>query len=292
MATRDYPPNTRKPRDDEIDTFGLTHQGKVRKENQDHYLLASIYKRLQIIATSLPSKAAQFATGEDRVAYVAMVADGVGGGVGGQEAASTAVESAMQYVHDSMDCYLGKSDDEAAFADALQRTAIRSHEAILARRAAMAETRAMATTLTLFLGVWPRYYLLQVGDSRYYRWRDGTLTQVTRDQTFAEALVDSGALTREAAGQSRLAHILSSALGAEETLPVVTALEADWRNIHLLCSDGLTKHVSDKRIGEILGSMTSAKQACEQLLQDALDGGGTDNITLIVGRTIPKNPSM
>ncbi len=283
-----YPPNTRKPTDAELDTFGLTHQGKVRKENQDHFLLASIYKRLHVIASSLPPQL-QLSDVEDRVAYVAMVADGVGGGVGGQLAAATAVESAMQYVHDSMACYLGREDNETGFADALQRAALRSHEAILARREGLGESRAMATTLTLFLGVWPRYYLLQVGDSRYYRWRDGTLTQITRDQTFAQALVDSGALTPEAAGQSRLAHILSSALGAEETLPVVTPMDADWRNVHLLCSDGLTKHVSDERIAEVLGGMTSAQQACEQLVQDALDGGGTDNVTVLIGRTIPKD---
>lgn len=286
MAT--YPPNTRKPTDAELDNYGMTHQGKVRKENQDHFLLASIYKRLQIISSSLPPSL-QPKDAEDRVAYVAMVADGVGGGAGGQVAAATAVESAMQYVNDSMACYLGREDNETGFADALQRAALRSHEAILERREALAETRAMATTLTLFLGVWPRYYLLQVGDSRYYRWREGKLMQITRDQTFAQALVDSGALTPEAAGQSRLAHILSSALGAEETLPVVTPMDADWRNVHLLCSDGLTKHVSEARIGEILGTMTSAKQACEQLIQEALDGGGTDNITVVIGRLVPKD---
>lgn len=280
------PPNSRKPSDAELDTFGLTHQGKVRKENQDHFLLASIYKRLHVIASSLPPEA-QLSNSEDRVAYVMMVADGVGGGAGGRLAAATAVESTMQYVHDSMACYLGREDDETGFADALQRAALRSHQAILERRAALEERRPMATTLTLFLGVWPRYYLLQVGDSRYYRWREGKLMQFTRDQTFAQSLVDSGALTPEAAGQSRLAHILSSALGAEETLPVVTPMDSDWRNVHLLCSDGLTKHVSEARIAEVLGAMTSSKQACEQLVQDALDGGGTDNITVVVGRLVP-----
>lgn len=279
------PPNSRKPTDAELDTYGMTHQGNVRKENQDHFLLASIYKRLHVVSSSLPPELRP-RDQEDRVAYVAMVADGVGGGAGGQVAAATAVESAMQYVNDSMACYLGREDDETGFAEALQRAALRSHEAILERRAALAETRAMATTLTLFLGVWPRYYLLQVGDSRYYRWRDGALMQITRDQTFAQALVDSGALTPEAAGKSRLAHILSSALGAEGTVPVVTPMDADWRNVHLLCSDGLTKHVSEARIAEVLGAMTSAKQACEQLVQDALDGGGTDNITVVIGRTV------
>jgi protein phosphatase len=69
---------------------------------------------------------------------------------------------------------------------------------------------------------------------------------------------------------------------------VVTRLQADWLNVHLLCSDGLTRHVTDERIAEVLGSMTSARQACEQLLQDALDGGGSDNITIIIGHAIPR----
>lgn len=283
----DVPPASRKPRDDEIDTFGLTHPGKVRKVNQDHYLLASVYKRLAVIATSLPETDAL--PTEERVAYLAMVADGVGSGVGGGEASATALQSSLQYVNDSMACFLGRDEENAMeTAEALQRAALRSHEAILARRVATGAEGTMATTLTLFLGVWPRYYLMQVGDSRYYQMRDGELTQITRDQTFAESLVEAGALTREAAKSSRLAHVLSSALGADETLPVVTPLPADWRNIHLLCSDGLTKHVSDERIAEILRGMTSAKQACEQLVQEALDDGGSDNITVIVGRTVPR----
>jgi protein phosphatase len=61
-----------------------------------------------------------------------------------------------------------------------------------------------------------------------------------------------------------------------------------WRNVNLICSDGLTRHVSDERIAEILGSMTTAKHAAEQLLQEALDAGGSDNITIILGRAVPK----
>jgi serine/threonine protein phosphatase PrpC len=281
------PHKSRKPSDAELDTFGLTHPGKVRKDNQDQFMLASIYKRLAIYASSLPADMV-FPTDEERVAFVAMVADGVGGGVGGAEASATALQSTMQYVHDSMACYLGREDDETGFAEALQSAALRSHEAIRHRRDEAGTTGTMATTLTLFLGVWPRYYLLQVGDSRYYRYRNGELTQITRDQTFAQSLVDAGALSPADASRSRLAHVLSSALGADETLPVVTPLDADWDNVHLLCSDGLTKHVSDTRIAEILGSMQSSKQAAELLVQEALDAGGTDNITVIVGRTIPK----
>jgi protein phosphatase len=128
-----------------------------------------------------------------------------------------------------------------------------------------------------------------VGDSRYYVWRDGVLTQITRDQTMAQDLVDDGVLAAASADRSPMAHVLSSAIGADKTVPVVTRLQADWGNVHLLCSDGLTKHVNNARIAEVLGNMTSAKQAAEQLLQDALDGGGSDNITILVGRAVRRD---
>jgi protein phosphatase len=163
-----------------------------------------------------------------------------------------------------------------------------SHAAVVERAKADPDVRSMATTLTLFLGVWPWYYILQVGDSRYYLFRDGHLTQLTRDQTVAQDLVDQGVFKRAEAERSRFANVLSSSIGGQSTMPVVTRLRADWRNVHLMCSDGLTKHVSDERIAERLATMTSARQACEVLLQDALDGGGTDNITIVVGRAVPR----
>jgi protein phosphatase len=120
-------------------------------------------------------------------------------------------------------------------------------------------------------------------------WRSGKLTQVTRDQTMAQDLVDDGVLTRAAAAKTPMASVLSSAIGADTADPVVTRLRADWHNVHLMCSDGLTRHISDERIGEVLGSMTSSRQAAELLMQEALDAGGRDNITIIIGRAVPKD---
>jgi protein phosphatase len=281
------PSAARKPRDDEIDVHGLTHTGKVRTENQDHFLLATIHKRVQVIATNLGAQQ-QLPLGDQRLAFLAMLADGVGGEEGGAEARATALEVVTLYVNESMPCLYERDVSQEAFTESLQRAAMRTHEAIIARGREQ-RLGTMATTLTLFMGVWPSYYLLQVGDSRYYLWREGTLTQITRDQTVAQYLVDTGALTRAQATRTQFANVLASALGADSAEPVVTRLQADWHNVHLLCSDGLTKHVSDDRIAERLASMTSAKQVCEQLLQDALDGGGTDNITIIVGRQVPKD---
>jgi serine/threonine protein phosphatase PrpC len=280
-------PNTRKPRDDEIDVHGLTHAGRVRKENQDHFLLATVHKRVNVIATNLETQA-HLPAREQRVAFLAMVADGVGGAQGGAEASATALESVMQYVNDSMSCLYDRDVAESTFTDMLQRCALRSHEAIRQRASASEDHGSMATTLTLFMGVWPAYYLVQLGDSRYYLWREGRLTQVTRDQTLANDLVDQGILSRAQAPHTQFAHVLSSALGADTAEPVVTRLRAEWDSVHLLCSDGLTKHVSDDRIAARLAHMTSAKQVCEQLLADALEDGGSDNITIIVGRNVPK----
>lgn len=146
----------------------------------------------------------------------------------------------------------------------------------------------MATTLTLWMGVWPCYYLLQVGDSRYYLYRDGGLTQITRDQTIAQDLLDQGIFTRAMAERSQYSNVLSSAIGGDVATPVVTRMRSDWKAVHLMCTDGLTKHVPDDTIRERLSTMTSARQVCHQLLEDALDDGGTDNISIIVGRPVPR----
>ena len=185
--------NERKPRDDEIDVHGMTHVGKVRSENQDHFLLASVHKRVNVLATNL-GRQQHLPVGEQRVAFLAMVADGVGGEEGGAEASATALEAVMQYLNDSMSCLFDRDVAESTFTDMLQRCALRSHEVIRARQLDAHGT--MATTLTLFMGVWPAYYLLQVGDSRYYLWHEGRLTQVTRDQTLANDLVDQGIILR------------------------------------------------------------------------------------------------
>jgi serine/threonine protein phosphatase PrpC len=102
----------------------------------------------------------------------------------------------------------------------------------------------------------------------------------------AQYLVDQGALTRTMAEKSRWANVLSSAVGGTQAEPVVTRVVRTWGTAVLLCSDGLTKHVSDDQIRQRLASMTSSRQVVEQLLNDALEEGGRDNITLIVGRTV------
>ena len=104
----------------------------------------------------------------------------------------------------------------------------------------------------------------------------------------AQELIDQGILNRTDAPRTRWANVLSSAIGGHAAAPVVTHMDQFWGQVGLLCSDGLTKHVSDERIAERLRTMTSARQVCEDLLNDALEDGGSDNITILVGRTAKK----
>jgi serine/threonine protein phosphatase PrpC len=274
----------RKPRDDELDVFGLTHPGLVRPENQDHFLICSLRKEMAVHSTSLPD-IGSLTSGAERLAFLAMVADGVGGGLRGEEASRLAVETVTRYVSESLRCYYTSDpSDDVRFLEILQDAALRCHVDLQRHAMEDPDGAGMATTLTLWLGLWPRAYLLQVGDSRCYLFRRGKLTQVSRDQTMAQELIDLGVVKRADAASSRLAHTLSSSIGGRQSHPVVSRMEQEWGNVGLLCSDGLTRHVSDDRIEHRLRTMTSARQVCETLLQDALDGGGTDNITILVGR--------
>jgi serine/threonine protein phosphatase PrpC len=276
-----------RPQFSEIDAWGATHIGNVRKDNQDHFFLGSLARGVRVERTSIDPPDDVGLIHPERLATLAVVADGVGGVSGGEEAARRAVDglvaSVSTFFHEAE--YEEASDPEV-FTRLLHEATLAVHEDLLERAEREGGGRRFATTLTLFLGLWPHAYLLQVGDSRCYIYRDGELSQITRDQTLAQELVDAGVLTRTAAEKTRWAHILSSAVGGDQATPIVTRVVRDWGTIVLLCSDGLTKHVSDERIKERLSTMTSARQAVERLLEDALEEGGTDNITLIVGRTV------
>jgi serine/threonine protein phosphatase PrpC len=287
MHTSMHAPPDRVPRDNEIDVYGLTHPGKMRKDNQDHFLICSLRKQMVLRQTSLP-KASHFEMEPERIASLAMVADGVGGSAKGAEASRIALEAVTRYVTSSMRCYYAQhSADDREFCRALQDGALQCHQQLLREGETNPEYHGMATTLTLYLGIWPKGYLLQVGDSRGYLLRHGELTQITHDQTMAQELVDMGVLPESRVSASPFANTLTSAIGGKETAPVVTPFEMSWGDVLLLCSDGMTRHVPHDQLQDRLRSMTSARQVCEDLMQDALDAGGSDNITLVVGRALP-----
>lgn len=273
-----------RPRDDELDLFGLTHTGKVRRENQDQFLLCTVHPQVVIHGTSLPSPDDLPLRG-GRLATVMLVADGVASGGGGAEASRLAVEAVTRYVSSMLRCYhTAGSAAEGEFFTALRDAAFDAHAAVRAEAESHPEVRHMATTLTLVIGVWPWMYVVQVGDSRFYYYFEGRLRQVTRDQTMAQELVERGALAPERAADSPFSHILVSAIGGEEASPEVSRIEVRQGGVLLLCSDGLTKHVSDDEIAAYIERVPSSEQLCRNLLELALERGGSDNITVLVAR--------
>src|SRR6185312_4864913 len=100
----------------------------------------------------------------------------------------------------------------------------------------------------------------------------------------AQDLVDQGVLPADRAATSPFSHVLASAIGAEAALPEVSQVKMDGRGVFLLCSDGLTKHVTDDEIAAELGALKSSEQSCRRLLDLALERGGSDNITVLIAR--------
>lgn len=278
-----------RPSDDELDMFGITHPGLQRKENQDHFLLATVHPKIIIHGSSLGA-ANELPLRGGRLATVMLVADGVGGSSDGGAAAQLATESVMQYVASSLRSYheMGAGTNPE-FLTALREAAMRAHDAVRAEAATRPGKASLATTLTLGIGVWPWLYVVQVGDSRAYIHTHGRLGQVTRDQTMAQALLDMGAIKADVASRSPLKHVLSSAIGAEDASPVVSRVDVSERGcILLFCTDGLTKHVADDEIEAMCREMQSSEQLARQLLDLALERGGSDNITILVVRAPSK----
>lgn len=274
-----------RPTDDEVDLFGITHQGKVRTENQDHYLISTVHPQVVIHDTSIKS-APELPLRGTRLATVLVLADGVGGAADGSEAARLATEAVMRYVSSTLRSYhsAGLSTDEDLLI-ALKGAAFEAHDAVRAESALRPDRRRMATTLTVGIVIWPWAYVVQVGDSRCYIYSRGELMQITRDQTVGQALVDQGVMPPERLVNSPLKHVLASAIGADEALPDVTRVNMKERgSLILLCSDGLTKHVDDEEIASAASTMTSCKQICTDLLDLAMSRGGSDNITIVAGR--------
>ncbi len=277
-----------RPRDDELDLHGVTHPGQVRASNQDQFLLCTVHPQVVIHGTSLAESADLSLRGE-RVATIMLVADGVGGSVDGSEASRLATVAITEHFASAMQCWhTAGSSGEEEFTAALLDGAIEAHRRVREQAATQADGRKMATTLSVGIVVWPWLYVLQVGDSRCYHFQDGVLKQVTRDQTLAQDMIDRGALTPERAVNSPLNHVLSSAIGGEDAMPVISRVDVRQRGcVVLLCSDGLTKHVHDEEIATACATMTSAKQLCESLLALVLERGGSDNVTIVVGRALP-----
>ncbi len=156
---------------------------------------------------------------------------------------------------------------------------------------AVPSRRNMGTTLTGLLLVQDKGYIVQVGDSRLYRMRNGETAQLTRDHTWVEDVVSQGMMTREEAEQHPYKHVITKAIGPDgDPTPDIIPIDLALDDVFLLCSDGLSNHVKIERIHEVL-SQHAPSMACWQLVNDALADGGSDNCTALIVRIDGLSPA-
>jgi serine/threonine protein phosphatase PrpC len=264
-----------------VDAAGLTDVGRKRKANEDHFVIVSLQKSAQVRQTSLEDPGV-FDRLRGPEALLFVVADGVGGRPGGAIASQTAVTSLVEYISQAAGCFHNLDvDRENEFLEQLEAGVREAHQRIVAEHGGR---EGPATTLTMATLVWPRAYIVHAGDSRAFYLRKGLLRQLTRDQTTGEYMVDAGAWTEEQARAAPMSGALVSALGADELTPVVGLVDLRPGDVLLLCTDGLTRHLSDQRIAAILESASDAQSACRALVDAALAEGGSDNVTVVVAR--------
>lgn len=212
----------------------------------------------------------------DRV-YV--VADGVGGGNSGEIASRTAVNEIANYV---VEHPIHKARNKYAIVNYLQDCMDRTNEKIYNMANTYQENMGMATTAIILYITEGKAFLSNVGDSRVYLFRDGSLVQLTEDHTYVNTLVKAGILSEEQALVDERRNVIIKALGAEKTVePDFFQVEIALGDIFLLCTDGLYDEVDNPELAEVLGSGMSMSDMCRELVSRANENGGHDNITLI-----------
>jgi protein phosphatase len=278
----------------EVDLAAISHTGRVRSNNEDHYLVARVDRSMRTLHTNL--REGEVPQHYSETAYGLLVADGVGGAAGGEIASRTAVHALVDLVIDTPD-WIMRMDAPLAN-EVLQRMERRFQQVrdvLMEKVKADPELRGMATTMTVAVTLGADLLTAHVGDSRAYVYRSsgGVLERLTRDQTLAQSLVDSGAISRADIATHPSRNVLTSALATRGAFVQVELKR--WRLADgdqlLLCSDGLTDMVPDDAIARELGAAGSAGTACQRLVDLALEAGGKDNVTVVLGRyRMPQTP--
>jgi protein phosphatase len=273
----------------DIDCFGLTHAGLRRSSNQDQFLISELRKTMDVKFSSLAEPLRPRLAKSVESGWMLMVADGMGGHAAGDLASQLVVETATLAMQSLIPWFPHEGDSaERTLADDAEQVLERCRNRLARSERRHPERAGMGTTLTVVFMVWPRAFVMHVGDSRCYALEGDKLTQLTKDHTFAQQFIDEGAMSPEQARSSAWAHTLWNVISGQLEAPAPEFRRIDLRHYDalLLCSDGLTKHVSDDAIAATLVSSDSSKSACEALLAAAIDGGGSDNITVAISRFV------
>lgn len=259
-------------KDVNISIAGVTDIGRIRKSNQDAFIIADLNEEKGINSSEeLTTRPVE------NHGWLLAVADGLGGAKAGDVASRLATEHLIRHL-------IAASQKQPVAAWLRESVKAVNREV---RRVGLAhsEYNGMGATLTAAIAQDGRAFIGQVGDSRGYLIREGQIHQVTKDQSLVQALIDAGQITEEAAANFPRRNIILSALGAEdEVKPDITTVTLARGDYLLLCSDGLSNKVGNVEMHDIVLESETLDAACRQLVKLANQRGGEDNITLVLAR--------
>ncbi len=238
-----------------IDIGKTTHLGKIRQINEDSFLI------------------------DKKDTFVLLVvADGMGGHNAGEVASAMATRCILEYIDEN-------SVDDAE--DALRSAICYANKEIHHSASSVQKNHGMGTTVTAALIKGNSAVVANVGDSRAYLFSQGELTQITKDHSFVQQLVDKKLITHEEAKTHPRRNLITRAVGTAKRIVVDTfKLQLKKGDKLMLCSDGLTGHVPDEKIASVLDSKSDAGALAYLLQAEALKMGGSDNITIVIAKII------
>jgi len=262
---------------------GATDRGLVRDNNQDHFVVAEMTRAMHIQASSLPQPSMLF--GHVRVrGHLFIVADGMGGHRGGEQASALAVVTIEDFLLNTLRWFY-RLQGEAVVTE-FQLALRAADDRIFAEAERHPGLRGMGSTVTMAYVVDRTLYVVHAGDSRLYVLRGGQLYQLTNDHTLVGELLRNHLITPENAATHPMRNVVTNTVGG--ATPGVEAevhklpLEPD--DCMLLCTDGLTNMVPGEEISGILLAEADPASACARLIERANALGGNDNITAVVAR--------
>jgi protein phosphatase len=269
----------------QVDLAARSDIGKVRPNNEDHYLVARFGRFLERLLTNLPER--DLPNRSDEIGYGMIVADGMGGAAAGEVASRFAIETFINLVLNVPDWILRP---EGELVEEIKRRAAERYRqvnaALVEKASAEPELYGMGTTMTLACSLGADLFLAHIGDSRAYLFHKGKLSRLTRDHTLAQELAEHGFINPEDVATNKMRHVLTQVLGtkSQELKPQVRKLQLADQDCLLLCTDGLTELVDDETIAKILERGDPAERSCERLIDLALERGGKDNVTAVLAR--------
>ena len=271
-----------------VDVGAVSHQGHVRENNEDSYLVMRFGRSLEHLLTNLREDC--FEQSYLMNGYAMLVADGMGGMAAGEVASRLALSKLVELIVDTSDWTLAlqRQQDVTTVLERMTQRFLQIDDTLRKEADGDHTLQGMGTTLTVAGALGSDLIIGHVGDSRAYLLRGDSFEQLTTDHTLAQALIDAGVANRDDPASRSMRHVLTAAVGSlgEQVKPQVQRFTLHIGDQLLLCTDGLTEMVEDATIAQVLREARTAQIACQNLVDLALAGGGTDNVTVALAHFV------